>query len=124
MTQQPAPPDLYLPRRYDRIIAAFIDLTRSVHANAVAKGFHDTPRLPAVDVALMHSELSEMLEALRAGDPDSVKIPGHSQAAEELADLVIRALDYAGAHNINLGAAILAKHQHNISRPHRHGKEF
>jgi NTP pyrophosphatase (non-canonical NTP hydrolase) len=65
-----------------------------------------------------------MLEALRAGNPDSLKIPGFSQVEEELADLVIRAMDYAGAHDLALGAAIVAKHAYNVGRPIRHGKEF
>lgn len=42
----------------------------------------------------------------------------------ELADVIIRAADFAEAKGYDLGAAILAKMEMNRSRPKKHGKEF
>jgi len=74
-------------------------------------------------IALMHSELSEALEADRKDLP-SEKIPGFSGVEEELADCVIRILDFSGHHNLRLAEAIAAKLQHNLSRPFMHGKAY
>lgn len=99
-------------------------LAMRIHQTAVEHGFWPEGRNDAECIALMHSELSEALEALRSGDPPSEKIPGHSNLAEELADAVIRILDFAHAKGINLGDAMLAKMAHNIGRPHKHGRRF
>jgi len=74
-------------------------------------------------IALMHSELSEALEADRKDLP-SDKIDGFSGVEEELADCVIRIMDFAGKHDLRLGEAIAAKLQINLQRPHMHGKAY
>ena len=79
---------------------------------------------PAAKIALMHSELSEALEATRNNNPESKKIPGFSHVEEELADCVIRIMDFAGHFGLDLSEAIIAKIEHNSSRPHKHGKKF
>ena len=113
-------PPLYEPPVNKLIHEAFRTLTHAVHANAVEHGWWEEDR-GTEPLLLMHTEISEAVEALREGNPESRKIPGHSHVAEELADVVIRVLDYCGKHNINIGAAITAKHEFNRSRPYRHG---
>ena len=113
-------PPLYEPPVNKLIHEAFRTLTHAVHANAVEHGWWEEDR-GTEPLLLMHTEISEAVEALREGNPESKKIPGHSHVAEELADVVIRVLDYCGKHNINIGAAITAKHEFNRSRPYRHG---
>lgn len=92
------------------------ELVREAHETAKAKGFHDNgldfPRF----IALAHSELSEALEAHRNDNYEHI--------AEELADVVIRVADTAGAMGIDLEHAIIVKMAFNRHRPHRHGKRY
>lgn len=76
-------------------------------------------------VALIHSELSEALEAHRK-DPQAMDkhCPHHPAVAVELADAVIRILDLAEKLQIDLGQAILDKMAFNKTRPHKHGKAY
>jgi NTP pyrophosphatase (non-canonical NTP hydrolase) len=81
------------------------------------------PRNKAELICLMHSELSEMLEGTRKPGPD-VHCPEFSSEEIELADLLIRAFNYAREHNLRLGEAVIAKMRFNTSREYKHGKEF
>ncbi len=99
-------------------------MQRKVHSLAMIKRWWDEDRNDGELIALCHSELSECLESLRQGNPDSEKIPGNCHAVEELADCVIRILDMCEARGWNLGKAILEKHKFNHSRPAKHGKLF
>lgn len=66
-------------------------------------------------IALMHSELSEALEADRKNLMDD-KL-GHRPGVEvELADLIIRAMDFAGRHNLDIAGAMLDKMDYNAER--------
>lgn len=66
-------------------------------------------------IALIHSELSEALEADRKGLMDD-KLP-HRQGLEvELADAVIRIFDMAGGLHLDLGGAIVEKLIYNSKR--------
>ncbi len=69
-------------------------------------------------IALMHSELSEALEELRKKDCN-MRLVG-----EELADCVIRVMDFCGARGIDLEEEILKKIKKNRKRPFKHGKKF
>ena len=75
-------------------------------------------------IALMHSELSEALEGLRLGDPESKTIPPFSNVEEELADCIIRILDFGREYAMTIPGAIIAKMEYNKSREFKHGKEF
>lgn len=70
--------------------------------------------------ALMHSELSEGLEGVRKPGP-SDKIPEFTIEEEELADTIIRIMDYAGRFGLRIASAIVAKIEFNKSRGYKHG---
>ena len=102
----------------------FEALKQEVRRIAVEHGWWDTDRNDGEMIALMHSELSESLEALRHGNPPSDHIPEFSGVEEELADVIIRVLDYSAARNLRLWEAVRAKMAYNETRPVRHGKLF
>lgn len=101
------------------------DLINEIHGNALAHGWWEDggDRNIGEAVALMHSELSEALEAARSGFPADTKIP-YDNFTVELADCIIRIFDLAGGMRLNLAEALLAKHEFNKSRPFKHGKQF
>ncbi len=87
------------------------------------KGFYDQPAEDGTRIALMHSELSEALEAIRIDDPVSSKIPPFSSVEEEFADVVLRVMDFGTYRGLKVAEAILAKLDYNRGRPYRHGNK-
>ncbi|MDB4312245.1 hypothetical protein N9937_02320 [bacterium] len=66
-------------------------------------------------ICLMHSELSEAMEAVRKNLMDS-HLPHRKGVECELADCVIRIFDYAGARDLDLGGAVVEKLVYNQNR--------
>lgn len=93
-------------------------LVSECHAIAKANGFETPTSFEQSDpvarcLALIHSEVSEALEALRHDDLDNF--------GEELADTVIRVFDLCGGLGIDLEWAVLSKMEANRLRSHKHG---
>lgn len=103
------------------------------YQNAKEHGFWDNAKIIDRKVIqekllLMHAEISEAFEEVRAGHTDPAEIYyGNGAKPEgfgiELADLAIRLFDLCGAMMIPLEHLIEVKHEYNVSRPKMHGKE-
>lgn len=82
-------------------------------------------------LALIHSEVSECLEGERKDLQDD-HLPHRKMAEVELADILIRVLDYAAGFGYNIGGAFDEKMYYNAQRAdHKHearaladGKKF
>lgn len=85
------------------------------HAEAVRKAFR------AQKIALMHSELSEALEADRKDLMDD-KLTHRKGLEVELADAVIRIKDFAQGYDLDIEGAEKEKLAYNESRPYLHGE--
>lgn len=105
------------------VVPVFDQLQAGIASAMEAQGFWNSENT-GEKIALMHSELSEMLEADRKNINVSEHIPEFTGIEEELADLIIRALDFAGHHQLRLGEAIVAKMAFNLNRPFMHGKGY
>lgn len=108
-----------------------------VHANAIEHGFHDFKEPIESFIANqcnnIHAEVSELWDAFRAGkefEPcdkaekmQKLGLMSLTCAEEELADIIIRALDVSRRLDIDIAEAIKAKHEYNKTREFKHGKK-
>lgn len=102
------------------------EMQAKAFANATEKGWHDRPRSALESLALIHSEVSEAVEACRDPHHPLTEIwLGYGGKPEglgaELADVVIRIGDLCGEMGIDLEAAVAQKMAFNATRPKRHG---
>lgn len=90
-----------------------------------ANGWWDDANRNRIElIMLIVTELAEAVEALRHGNMPSDHIPACTGEVEELADVVIRIMDYAAGFELPLAEAIELKTEFNASRGYKHGKAF
>ena len=83
----------------------------------------------ASKLCLIHSEVSEALEDVRAGGDPTKLLPTNPHGPSvkpmgfpsELADIVIRVFDLCGFLGIDIAEVIRIKMAYNETRPYRHG---
>ena len=101
----------------------FDELSDEIHETNVEKGFWGEPEVMdkyVAKIALIHSELTEVLEALR-------KHQGADKVTEEFADVLIRTFDLfgvlvdAGEADPKLYGVMRKKMEANKNRPSKHG---
>ena len=124
-------------------------ISKEIHENAKSKGFFDTEKNIGEMLCLIHSEVSEALEADRKNhyavkswnieniDLNDLDSPSKKQYfkrefevaiknsfEDELADIMIRVMDLAAFKGINLEQHIHWKMKYNSLREHKHGKKY
>ena len=82
---------------------------------AILTSVANQERNPLELIALMHSELSEGLEGVRKDQMDD-KLTHRKMIEVELADAIVRILDYAGGFKLDVGGALVEKLVFNITR--------
>lgn len=126
------------------------ELSKEIHENAVSHGWWDEPRNLLEIAALCHSEISEAVEEYRSGRPlvyhkcsahesecagwfmdmeshncieDKCCNFGNPEGiAVEMADCLIRILDWFGHEGLDVDAIVREKMEYNRTRPYKHGK--
>lgn len=101
------------------------ELRDMCYENAVAKGWWENPdKNVGESFMLMVTELSEAYEEYREGmtvDTIYFKDGKPEGIPVELADVIIRIMDFCGHNGIDIEQVITTKMDYNRTRPHRHG---
>jgi len=100
---------------------------KTIHQYAKDKGWWDEPRSIGDIFMLFTSEVAEAYEEYRNGhevnetyfNEDAPTKP--EGVPTELADVIIRILDFCRHAGIDMQAVMAQKHRYNLTRPYRHG---
>lgn len=95
-------------------------LTNIQHGVCTEAGWWDgvdkqDPNICAAKMCLIHSEVSEAMEGMRKDLMDD-KLLDRKMEEAEMADVLLRVFDYAGARGLDLGGALVEKLRYNIDR--------
>lgn len=100
----------------------FKDVQKLVYDEYVLNGYKEmwnnvTPKHAGdlAELGLVTSEVSEAMECVRNDDDKELQL--------ELADIIIRVMNFATRHNMNLETAIMFKNIKNMEREALHGRK-
>ena len=116
-------------------IQALNDIRDALHGDMRSMGWHDDTmdqlEFAKTTTANIHGEVSEFWEAWRrnkqwspcdkADVMEKLGLHALNCVEEELADIIIRAMDTAGRFGIDIGRAIMVKQEANMTRGYRYG---
>lgn len=102
------------------LFEALTEMSEVVHQGNVVAGWWkpgdtEDKNVLGTKIALIHSEVSEMMEGLRKDLMDD-HLPDRKMEEVEAADVFIRLLDYCGARGFDVGRAVLEKAAYNSRR--------
>jgi len=112
-------------------------LAKAICVNAHNKGFYNKPETEDQYIERacnnLHDEVSELHTAWRNNElrykctkgfiMEDMGLRPLTNLEEELADIIIRALDNAYHLGVDIEEAVLTKMKFNMSRPYRHGQK-
>lgn len=117
----------------------FNELAKDIYEGNAARGFWEGDRKLTEVVMLTVCELAEAIEADRAKKwaseqdilqykniptPERFKENIKDTVQDEVADAIIRILDFAHKFGIDIDFHVKAKLEYNASRPYKHGKNY
>jgi hypothetical protein len=108
-------------------LKAYARVARRQYDINASKGFWDDPSVahPAIQMAKLHSEISEALECLRFGNPPDKNIKYYGGVDVQLSDALGILMGMEIGHGFKISEALLHKQRFNTTREPMHGgKEF
>jgi NTP pyrophosphatase (non-canonical NTP hydrolase) len=112
---------MFLDWRYNMSIT---QLKNEIYESAKEKGWWDIEQSFSDKMILFHNEISEAVEEYRNGHPVTeiyIKDGKPEGVPIELADCIIRILDFCAHYNLPIEDALRIKVDYNKTRPYRHG---
>jgi nicotinamide mononucleotide adenylyltransferase len=120
--QAEAPSMLNVPE----FVAAWDKVASEIHRISCSQDLWQDGPFRSYDncIAWAHSELSEVRECLRDGNPPDKNISDMSGAEVQLADVLGILMDMSQGYGFKIAEALLRKIMFNATRPKMHGRDF